>query len=589
MNAVIFGSIRRAVPVIKAATAAILVFALTACGGGGTTPVTDVTTTAGGLRPLSVDFISRKAVNYSPFRTSLRNEDRASEVITDAQVLEDLTLIQNAGFGMVRVFNSDEKVAQRVLRVIQDNGLDLKVYLGMWMAGNSDVSNQNEIAFGVALANSFPNIVAAVSVGNESLVSWSDHKIQPTELARNIATVRRQIAQPVTTDDNWLFYAKESDRAVFDVIDFAAVHTYSMVDTHFLPDKWDWKQLSVTNLQQRAAAMMDAAMASTKADYQAARSSLDSKGFSAMPIVIGETGWMAVNPSNKWYTFLAHPVNQKMYLDRLMAWAAEGKAGAGPKNVFYFEAFDEPWKGDDNGWGLFNVAREARCSAQSLKPSATWLKEAGSCNQANAIFFQPPQLNSAVTDAKLIIHSEAVTGWPPGMRADAFDGGTFVSDYPAVGDSASGDLGASLPTSNFIRLRNFTPRDYGWGLLWQSVDVPVVSSNMSNFAGGSVNFSIKTSYAGKLRIGLSSDTELGRVVEANVLVAPGDSFGYCSNSPAVWCDVRIPLSAFKAANPDLDLRFILTRLSVADIYSETGNTARTGLPEIRLDNIFWAR
>ncbi|OIP15865.1 MAG: hypothetical protein AUK50_10030, partial [Comamonadaceae bacterium CG2_30_57_122] len=396
MNAVIFGSIRRTVTVIKVATAAVVVLALTACGGGGTTPVTNVTTTAGGLRPLSVDFISRKAVNYSPFRTSLKNEDRVNEVITDAQVLQDLTLLQTAGFGMVRVFNSDEKVAQRVLRVIQDNGLDLKVYLGMWMAGNSDFDNKKEMAFGVALANSFPNIVAAVSVGNESLVSWSDHKIQPSELAQNIATVRSQIKQPVTTDDNWLFYAKESDRAVFDVIDFAAVHTYSMVDTHFLPDKWDWKQLSVTNLQQRAAAMMDAAMASTKADYQAARSSLDSKGFSAMPIVIGETGWMAVNPSNKWYTFLAHPVNQKMYLDRLMAWAAEGKAGAGPKNVFYFEAFDEPWKGDDNGWGLFNVAREARCSAQSLKPSATWLKEAGSCNQANAIFFQPPQLNSAV-------------------------------------------------------------------------------------------------------------------------------------------------------------------------------------------------
>jgi len=208
MNAVIFGSIRRAVPLIKVATAAILVLTLSACGGGGTTPVTDVTTTAGGLRPLSVDFISRKAVNYSPFRTSLTNEDRVNEVITDAQVLQDLKLLKDAGFGMVRVFNSDEKVAQRVLRVIQDNGLDLKVYLGMWMAGNSDVSNKNEMAFGVALANSFPSIVAAVSVGNESLVSWSDHKIQPSELAQNIATVRSQIKQPVTTDDNWLFYAK---------------------------------------------------------------------------------------------------------------------------------------------------------------------------------------------------------------------------------------------------------------------------------------------------------------------------------------------------------------------------------------------
>ena len=57
----------------------------------------------------------------------------------------------------------------------------------------------------------------------------------------------------------------------------------------------------------------------------------------------------------------------------------------------------------------------------------------------------------------------------------------------------------------------------------------------------------------------------------------------------LWCDVRIPLSAFKTANPALDLRYILTRLAIADIYSETGNTARSGMPEIRLDNIYWSQ
>ena len=112
---------------------------------------------------------------------------------------------------------------------------------------------------------------------------------------------------------------------------------------------------------------------------------------------------------------------------------------------------------------------------------------------------------------------------------------------------------------------------------------------MTNFANGAVHFSVKTGYQGKLRIGISSDTDLGNVVEANVLVSGGDSYGYCTNSTAVWCDVRIPLSAFKTANPALDLRYILTRLAIADIYSETGNTARSGMPEIRLDNIYWSQ
>lgn len=590
MNPKTFIMTLRPVQLLKGAIAAALALTLVACGGGGTTPVTDVTTTSGGLRPLSVDFIQRKAVNYSPYRDSKTNEDRPSEDVTDAEVLQDLTLLKEAGFGLIRLFDSDEKVGQRVLRVINTNSLDIKVYLGMWMAGNNDAGNKDQMARGVALANSYPNIVVAVSVGNESLVSWSGHKIPVDELAANIKTVREQIKQPVTTDDNWAYYAA-ADRAIIDVIDFAAVHTYAMVDTHYLPDPWDWQQLGVTDLTKRAAAMMDEAMVATKGDYQAARTFLDSRGFADMPIVIGETGWMAVNPDNQWYTFLAHPVNQKMYYDRLMAWANVGRAGAGPKNVFYFEAFDEPWKGDDDGWGLFNVAREARCTAQSLNPTATWAKEAGSCAEADAVYFKLPTLNPPETQAKYIIHSEAVTGWPEGMRADAFGGGVpYTLDYPATGDSASGDTGVDLASSSYLKLSNFLPQDdsYGWGLLWQSASDPVVTANMSNFSNGTINFSVKTGYLGKLRVGISSETDLGTKVEANVLVSNG-TFGYCSNTPAIWCNVSIPLSAFKAANPELDLRYILTRLSIADIWTETGNTARSGMPEIRLDYIYWAQ
>jgi exo-beta-1,3-glucanase (GH17 family) len=590
MTTNISGSLRRPLQLLKTAITAALVITLAACGGGGTTPVTDVTTTPSGLRALSADMTDRKAVNYSPYRDSQKNEDRPNEDVTDAEVLQDLRLLQQAGFGLIRLFDSDEKVAQRVLRVIDVNNLDIKVYLGMWMAGNNDAVNKDQMARGVALANSYPLDVVAVSVGNESLVSWSGHKILVNELAANIAMVRSQIKQPVTTDDNWAYYAA-ADRSILDVIDFAAVHTYAMVDTHYLPKSWDWKQLGEADLTKRAAAMMDAAMVATKADYQAARNFLDTRGQRAMPIVIGETGWMNKDPGDGWYKFLAHPVNQKMYLDRLNTWAAEGKKGSGPKNIFYFEAFDEPWKGKDDGWGLFNVAREARCAAQSLNPAAAWAKETGNCVETNAIYFEPPLLNTAVSTPKYVIHSEAVTGWPAGLRADAYESFTFTLAYPALGDSAPGDLGATPMASNYISLSAFAPKVYGWGLLWQSDAAspsPKVTANMINFANGSVRFSVKTSYVGKLRVGLSSDTELGSPVEANVLVSSGN-YGYCNGTPAIWCNVSIPLSAFKAANPALDLRYILTRFSIADIFSESGNIARGGMPEIRLDDIYWAQ
>jgi hypothetical protein len=112
---------------------------------------------------------------------------------------------------------------------------------------------------------------------------------------------------------------------------------------------------------------------------------------------------------------------------------------------------------------------------------------------------------------------------------------------------------------------------------------------MLNFANGAIHFSIKTGYVGKLRIGISSDTDLGVAAESFVLVSNGDSYGYCSNANPSWCDVSIPLSAFKAANPALDLRYILTRFSISDVYSATGNGTASGQPEIKLDNVYWAQ
>jgi len=566
--------------------------------------------TTSGQRPLSPEFLARKAVNYSPFRSATtvgdatKATDIANENITDEMVLQDLILLQNAGFGLIRIFNSDIQVGERVLRVIKANNLDIKVYLGMWMAGYNDVGNKDQMALGVALANSYPDIVMAVSVGNEALVNWSDHRMNAKVLASHLATVRSQIKQPVTTDDNWAYYAA-ADREVIDNIDFASVHSYAMVDTHYLPLalQWNWKQLEEKDLNQRATKMMDAAMLSTKNDYAAARTFLDLKGYTAMPIVIGETGWMNKDPGSGWYKFLAHPVNQKMYFDRLTTWANEGKSGAGPKNVFYFEAFDEQWKGSDDGWGLFNKNREARFAVQSLKTNGStlsncvvtaqnnckWTWEVGSHTDADALYFKLPTLNAVETQPKYVIHSEAVNGWPDGLRADAYEANTFSLAYPATGDSASGDMGATLAASKYIKLSGFTPKAYGWGLLWQSSGAPTpVTANMSNFANGAIHFSVKTSYVGKLRVGISSNTELGDPVESNLLVSSGN-YGYCTNTTAVWCDVSIPLSAFKAANPALDLRYILTRFSIADIFTETGNTAPTGMPDIALDNIYWAQ
>jgi exo-beta-1,3-glucanase (GH17 family) len=560
--------------VLVALLAAVL---LTACGGGGSVPYTGVV-----VRPLPAEFSARKAVAYSPYRTAANADGLAAEVITKAQIKQDMDLLLAAGFRMIRLFDSSDKVARQTLEVIRDNNLNMKMQLGAYVQSGNEAFSRAEIARCVALATEFKDIVLAVSVGNETMVSWAFNRIAPALMADYLRSVRSQITQPVTTDDNYAFWAS-APTIITDQIDFAALHTYAELDTVFNPNLWDWKRKDVP-AAQRAAAMMDAAMVETKRQYREARAFLDSKGLSYIPIVIGETGWNAVDLGT--LKFRAHPVNQKMYLDRLDAWAAEGRAGNGPKAVFYFEAFDEPWKQGDDKWGLFNVQRQARYAIQAINPnnspagSATWVWETGSYSDADALYFVPPVVKTAITENRYTLYSDLAPGVsevrPGGLFWDAFDGNT-VSAPEVATDSAPGDATRSIEITPL-------PAVYGWGFLRQPRDG--TTDNLSNYAAtGTLNFWIRSGYPGKIEIGISTDTQDREPQEAYLQIQPGN-YGYCNTG--AWCQVSIPVKDFVARNPKLDLSMVLARFIISDVYSRTGN-APGSTAKLAIDGIHWAR
>ena len=563
--------------------------ALTACGGGGGIPYTGVKT-----RPLSEDFTARKAVAYSPYRTAANEAGLEAEIIPKANIKQDMDLLMAAGFRAIRLFNSSDNVARKTLEVIRDNNLNIKVQLGAYVLSGNDAASRAEMARCVTLANEFKDIVLAVSVGNETMVSWAFNKIEPSLMAEYIRSVRGQVPQPVTTDDNYAFWAS-APTLITDQIDFAALHTYANLDTWFDPTRWEWKLKDVP-AAQRATAMMDAAMVETKRQYQQARDYLDRRGLSYIPIIVGETGWNAVDVGRQ--KFRAHPVNQKMYLDRLMAWAAEGRAGNGPKQIFYFEAFDEPWKQGDDKWGLFNVGRQARYAVQAMNApgasvgGATWIYEPviaandadgnGAYSEADAIFFQPPVVNAPVTANRYTLYSDqpptADEVRPAGLRWDAFDGST-ASYTEIAGTYGPGDPNSSLRITQ-------QPASYGWGLLRQSPTG--VTENLSNFAAnGRLNFQVSTTYPGKIEVGIATDTQDRETQEAYIQLSGGD-YGYCNTG--AWCNVSIPLTAFAAVNPKIDLSLVVLRIVIADRYSATGKPANANVrAPVVIDAIHWSR
>lgn len=575
---------------LRVGIAALMTAALTACGGGGEIGVDPPSTAVFVTNPraLPAEYFARQAVAYGPYRDNLGPRSPAS-VVTSANIEQDMRLLEAGNFRLVRIFDSGDKVARQTLDVIVDNGLDIKIQLGAFMGGfrfelnpvrvqEIQDANMAELERAIALANDpkYRDVILAVSVGNENIVDFSADRNTPEVMAGYIKYVRDRITQPVTTDDNFQVFSNPLPQVVVNEIDFVAIHAYPAIDTEFptSPLYWDWKQLSVPEGPARATAMMDASIVELKKQYQASRDALNSVGLSQMPIAITETGWKARITGDQ--AFRAHPVNQKMYYDRLEQWRQESlMSGNGPVNIFYFEAFDEPWKQNDDGWGLFNVQRQPRYVVQNLYPSLQ--PENAALTDADAVYFIPPVITAPFAGNAFTLYSDAPgTALVTGYNLDAFGGNTA---------SRSVDRTSFAPDGGSESLRiTPSPADYGWGLLYNP-QVARTTQNLAAFA--TVNAWINTTYPGRIEIGVSTLDVDGNGQEAFVQIGNGE-YGYCNTG--AWCRVSIPLSAFRAKNAKIDFRLVLNPFYIADRYSFTGKPLNSGITTpINIDGIGWSR
>lgn len=286
------------------------------------------------------------AVCYSGFRAG-QHPDRGEGAVnpTDEQILEDLNLIaNNMGFKLIRLYDSGEN-SETVLRLIEAHKLDIKVMLGIWI--NAEVSshetcawllepyteeqlalnkanNAKEIERGIALANAHPNTIVAVNVANESLVDWNDHMVDVDTLITYVRKVKSSIKQPVTVAENYEWWAAKGQKLANE-LDFISIHIYPIWEGR---DIEDGIQYSIENVRKVRQALPKA------------------------KIVISEAGWASTASE---FGDRASAEKQKQYYDWLMRWSAVNNI-----TTFFFEAFDEPWKGNPNDpygaekhWGLY--------------------------------------------------------------------------------------------------------------------------------------------------------------------------------------------------------------------------------------------
>jgi hypothetical protein len=246
-----------------------------------------------------------------------------------------------------------------------------------------------------------------------------------------------------------------------------------------------------------------------------------------------------------------------MYFDRLQAWVQKAAPDVqGPKQVFYFEAFDEPWKQGDDKWGLFNT-RQARYAIQCVNAPARLrhvdldlrTPEANGRHNGytDAVKWQLPTVSPAITAARYTLcrRHQPVAGEVRATRPALGPlRGTTASYREATGVNS---MDGSVQPSRSRRTRWTTAGAC-------STTRPAARENLSATSPPApINFQVSSDgYPGKIEIGISTDTEDRDIQEAFLQIAPGD-YGYCNNNG--WCEVSIPVSAFLAVNPKLDLRW----------------------------------
>ena len=154
-----------------------------------------------------------KGISYGPFRKGQRPGGKGP---TRKQIQEDLRIIAKDKWQMIRTYGT-EPFTEKVCDVIQTEKLPIKLMLGAWIATEKEdaarkKANQQQIEQAIALANKYPDVVAAVSVANESQVFWSFHKVETDTLIQYVRHVRRKINQPVTVADDFKYWSLDESR-----------------------------------------------------------------------------------------------------------------------------------------------------------------------------------------------------------------------------------------------------------------------------------------------------------------------------------------------------------------------------------------
>jgi exo-beta-1,3-glucanase (GH17 family) len=283
-------------------------------------------------------------IAYGSYRDN-ESPDKDS-VSSEAHILEDMQLLTSQGdisWNLIRMYAADP-ASEQVLKTIKKHKLPVKVMQGAWLSSSqTDEENENQISEVIRLANEYPEIVVTINLGNEIFVDWSAHKLVAEDVPKYlgwVARVQKETGVPVTLADDYNFWNKPWSQEIAQALDYIVLHAYAMWNSQTLDDAVAWTEKTFNDIQAL---------------------------HPGKQIALGESGWatssISDNGDERLIIGQASEKAQAKFFKEYRNWLDS-------KHIvsFYFEAFDEKWKGGEDkpdgiaekNWGVFRSDRTAK-------------------------------------------------------------------------------------------------------------------------------------------------------------------------------------------------------------------------------------
>jgi len=297
------------------------------------------------FRPVLGDRWIGDAINYGPHRDG---QHPGGPSPSREELRQDLELMLKH-WNLLRVYQA-AGVSEELVKLIHEDRLDMRVVLGIWIKPEdrrdadgrvleelplARAANRQEIEAGIRLAKAYPHIVIALIVGSESQIYWSDHRVPTPLLIGYLREVRARSEVPVTTADDFNFWNKPESLPVAREIDLVFLHAHPLWNGVQLEDALDWAEKTYRDIQAHHPGHL---------------------------VVYGETGWATQkhNVGEQATLIKGQPgeAEQQRFHDAVTAWCRRERI-----TTFFFEAFDENWKGGshpdevEKHWGLYRADR----------------------------------------------------------------------------------------------------------------------------------------------------------------------------------------------------------------------------------------